>query len=73
VLCGYLIFSITSGCLGSLKCSESKNTSLPVFYEENQNQRSVDSSYFRNIKELIVFMKEPAKNQKLESWIFQRN
>jgi hypothetical protein len=32
----------------------------------------VDSSYFRNIKELIVFMKEPAKNKKLERWFFQK-
>jgi len=38
-----------------------------------RKSESVDSSYFRNIKELIVFMKEPAKNQNLESWIFQKN
>ncbi len=55
-MCGYLIFQISYGFY-SLKFSDSKNQ----FFEKNQNQRTAGSIYFRNIKELTVFMKVLSK------------
>jgi hypothetical protein len=48
---------------GSSKSSESKNHWYRFFVRKNQNYRITGSGYFRNMKELAVFMKEPAKNQ----------
>jgi hypothetical protein len=32
------------------------------FLRKNQDQRTISSGYFRNIKELAIFMKELAKD-----------
>ncbi len=39
-------------------------------FEENKNPRIVSFSYFKSLKELIVFLKEPAKNQRFSDQVF---
>jgi hypothetical protein len=39
-----------------------KEPIVRVFVRKNQNYRITGSGYFRNMKELAVFMKESAKN-----------
>ncbi len=36
---------------------------------KNQNQRTIKSSYFKNLKELVVFMKEQVNIQWLLRWL----
>jgi len=71
MLCGYLIFKTTSGfgCFKSFRIKES-----PVLVSQGKIRIRELSiiSYFRNIKELRVFMKELAqRNWQLKRWVFE--
>jgi hypothetical protein len=48
----------------TMLCNFYKELSIPDFGEEkNQNQRTIGSSYLKNLKELVgVFLKEPVVN-----------
>jgi len=54
------------GCIaagsGYLKMLESKNCQVWVI-EKNQNQRTIRSGYFKNLKELSSLMKDVIKTQ----------
>jgi hypothetical protein len=54
------LFEIIKNCqfrfINDFRISESENRWLLVF-EKNQNQRTVDLGYCKNLKELAVFMK----------------
>ncbi len=54
---------------GSLNISESKNHWCQ-FFEKNSNKRIVDSSCFRNLEDLIVFMNKLAINSLAGSLTF---
>ncbi len=38
------------------------SVSLEKNQNQNQNERNIDPGYFKNLKELEIFMKEPIKN-----------
>jgi hypothetical protein len=38
--------------------------------EQNQNQRTVSPSYFKPLREPMVFMKKPAINWWVYGWLF---
>jgi hypothetical protein len=40
---------------------------------KNQNQGIAGFGYFRNIKELTLFMEEPAMDWWVEKWFFEKN
>jgi hypothetical protein len=48
----------------TMLCNFYKELSIPVFGEEkSQNQRTIGSGYYKNLKELVgVFLKEPEVN-----------
>jgi hypothetical protein len=69
MLCHYLILKITSGfgCFKSFRIKESLGR---VFQGKIRIRELSVISYFRNIKELRVFMKELAqKNWQLKRWV----
>jgi len=43
------------------------------FLRKNQNQGIAGFGYFRNIKGLGLFMKEPAMDWWVEKWFFEKN
>jgi hypothetical protein len=59
-LCGYLFLKITSG-FGSFKSFRIKESPVPVFEGKITIRELSVISYFRNIKEVRVLMKELAK------------
>lgn len=60
MLCGYLFLKITSG-FGSFKSFRIKESPVPVFEGKITIRELSVISYFRNIKEVRVLMKELAK------------
>jgi len=59
---GSLILVVAAGS-GYLKLLESKNCQVCWVFETNQNQTTIRSGYFKNLKELSSFMKEVIKTQ----------
>jgi hypothetical protein len=57
VLGGYLILLITAGS-DFYKYSSIKRIVPSRYLKINQNERVIGSSYFKNLKELMVVMKE---------------
>jgi hypothetical protein len=56
VLCGYLI--LNNQWFWFFKIFTIKEPPVQVFFEKNKNQRTASSTYFSNIKELMVLIKE---------------
>lgn len=52
------------------KYSKIKEPWIPLLWKIIQTQRTISSNYFKNLKELTIFMKEPAKRKRFSRQFF---
>ncbi len=69
MLCGYLI--LNNQWFWFFKIFNIKEPPVQVFWE-NKNQRTASSTYFSNIKELMVLIKEVPAARKVVFWILRK-